>query len=90
MSDKSNVWCKWSSERLSVVLYPNITRTFSDSWAAFAYVSEVKEWSFVERLTNRALGPVAMYLVRNKIKQKHGIVVSVCVHMVVYNHGLCG
>jgi microsomal prostaglandin-E synthase 2 len=75
MSEKSQKWCKWSEERLAVVLYPNITRTFSDSWAAFSYVSDVKEWSVMERVTSRVLGPVAMFAVRNKIKAKYGIVV---------------
>ena len=77
-SDISDQWCEWSSERLAVVLYPNITRTLADSWAAFAYVSDVQSWSLLERLTNRTLGPVAMYLVRNKIKRKYGIVVCMC------------
>jgi microsomal prostaglandin-E synthase 2 len=76
LSEKSKQWSEWSEKRLAVVLYPNITRTFADSWAAFAYVSDVKDWTFMERLTNRTLGPVAMYAVRNKIKKKYGIVVS--------------
>ena len=73
LSDESLKWSEWSEKRLAVVLYPNITRTFSDSWAAFSYVSDVKEWSMAERITNRVLGPIAMYAVRNKIKKKHGI-----------------
>mmetsp|Transcript_36039 Transcript_36039/g.67194 ORF Transcript_36039/g.67194 Transcript_36039/m.67194 type:complete len:288 (-) Transcript_36039:10-873(-) len=74
MSEESDTWSKWSADRLAVLLYPNITRTLSDSWAAFAYVNDVKDWSFMEKLTNRMLGPVAMFLVRNKIKHKYGIV----------------
>lgn len=76
MSDTSQKWSKWSEDHLAVVLYPNITRTLADSWAAFGYVSEAKEWSTIEKVMNRTIGPVAMYLVRNKIKQKYGIVVS--------------
>jgi microsomal prostaglandin-E synthase 2 len=82
MSQESLKWSTWSENKLAVVLYPNITRTFADSWAAFSYVSNVKEWSLMDRIVNRTLGPVAMYLVRNKIKQKHGIVVSSC-HCVI-------
>ena len=67
-------WMTWSEKKLSVLLYPNITRTFGESWQAFAYVGGVQSWSWIQRLSNRVLGPVAMFLVNGKIKKKYGII----------------
>jgi len=56
------------------MLYPNITRNFSESWDAFNYCGDVQSWSVVDRVSNRYLGPVAMLLANGKIKKKYGIV----------------
>lgn len=69
----SDKWMIWSEKRLAVLLYPNITRTFSESWKAFSYVENVKTWSALQRVTNRVLGPIAMFMVNGKIKAKYGI-----------------
>jgi microsomal prostaglandin-E synthase 2 len=73
-TEDTEKWVQWSESKLAILLYPNITRTFGDSWKAFQYCDEVKSWSASERILNRYLGPVAMYLVSSKIKKKHGIV----------------
>ena len=69
----SQDWMTWSEKKLAVLLYPNITRTFGESWKAFAYVDSVQSWTPMQRLSNRVLGPVAMFLVNSKIKKKYGI-----------------
>lgn len=73
MSAEALKWSEWGEKRLAVLLYPNITRTFPDSWAAFAYAGNVKSWSAFDRMSNRILGPLAMYAVRGKIKKKYNI-----------------
>jgi microsomal prostaglandin-E synthase 2 len=73
-TDDTEKWAKWSELKLAIILYPNITGTFSDSWKAFRYCEDISSWSATERLMNRYLGPVAMYLASSKIKKKYGIV----------------
>lgn len=67
-------WAKWSELKLAILLYPNITGTFLHSWKAFRYCEDISSWSVTERLMNRYLGPVAMYLASSKIKKKYSIV----------------
>lgn len=73
-TEDTEEWMTWSEKKLAVLLYPNITRNFSESWEAFRYASEVPTWSAIDRYSNRLLGPVAMYFVNGKVKAKHGIV----------------
>lgn len=63
-------WMKWSETKLAVLLYPNITRSFGESWDAFSYVSDVDTWSWLDRSSNRVLGPLAMSFANSKIKAK--------------------
>jgi microsomal prostaglandin-E synthase 2 len=73
-SSDTKVWMEWSNKRLSVLLYPNITRSFLESWQCFAYASSVDSWSVPQRIANRVLGPFAMLVANGKIKQKYNIV----------------
>jgi microsomal prostaglandin-E synthase 2 len=67
-------WMQWCDKRLAVLLYPNITRSFGESWQCFEYASSVPTWSFVEKYSNRFLGPIAMLFANSKIKKKYNIV----------------
>lgn len=67
-------WNEWSERKLAVMLYPNITRSFSESWECFSYASDVESWSLLERYMVRVLGPVAMFFKNGTIKKKYGIV----------------
>ena len=67
-------WIEWSEKKLAIMLYPNITRNFSESWECFDYTSSVSEWDPLSRVANRLLGPVAMSFANGKIKKKYGIV----------------
>ena len=67
-------WMEWSEKKLAVMLYPNITRNFNESWEAFEYCGDVHEWDTMSRMSNRYLGPVAMYFANGKIKKKYNIV----------------
>ena len=35
-------WASWSDTKFSVLLFPNMTRTFSESYEAFGYVMSVR------------------------------------------------
>ena len=74
LTEDTAQWAEWSEARLAVMLYPNITRNFHESWEAFDYCKDVESWTVVDRYTNRVLGPVAMYFANGKVKKKHGIV----------------
>ena len=56
------------------MLYPNITRSFGESWDCFSYSSDVESWSAAQRVLVRVVGPVAMFFVNGRIKKKYGIV----------------
>ena len=64
---------RWADEKLAVLLFPNITRNFGESWQAFAYIADVETFSLPQRFLNRVLGPVAMWAAQGKIKKKYGI-----------------
>eukprot|EP01038_Epipyxis_sp_PR26KG_P011024 gene11024-14805_t len=72
--DDSQHWSEWSEKRLAVMLYPNITRSFNESWECFGYAAHIKSWSYPEQLMVRVAGSAAMYLANGKIKSKYGIV----------------
>jgi microsomal prostaglandin-E synthase 2 len=67
-------WAEWSDKRLAVMLYPNITRSFAESWECFEYVDSVSTWNVANRFVTRAAGTVAMSLANGKIKKKYNIV----------------
>jgi len=73
VSDDTDEWIEWSEKKLAVMLYPNITRSFEESWETFAYVNDVKEWSTPHRFIVRLLGTGAMSFANKKIKEKYGI-----------------
>lgn len=66
-------WIEWADRSLAVLLFPNITRNFPESWQAFSYISDVESFSAVQRGLNRVLGPVAMWAAQGKIKKKYDI-----------------
>ena len=71
--DSAKKWTDWSGKTLAVLLFPNITRNFSESWQAFAYVNDVPHFDTKAKLMNRYLGPVAMWAAQGKIKKKYNI-----------------
>lgn len=73
-TEDTQKWNDWSEKKLAVMLYPNITRSFGESWQCFGYSDKVQTWSAWERFSVRTLGSVAMFFVNGKIKKKYGIV----------------
>jgi microsomal prostaglandin-E synthase 2 len=63
-------WTAFANDELAALLYPNICKTWSDSYAAFAYVNNVPAFSTLQKLSIRGIGSLAMYLAASKIKCK--------------------
>ena len=64
-------WSAFASEELAALLYPNICRTWGDSYGAFEYVNNVPTFSAFNKLSIRGIGSLAMYLAASKIKCEH-------------------
>jgi glutathione S-transferase len=73
-SEDSDKWTEWSEKKLAVFLYPNITRSYEESWECFEYSADVPEWNLPERLVTRPVGSFFMSLANGKIKKKYNIV----------------
>lgn len=72
-SPKALEWAKWSDEKFAVLLFPNITRSFGESYQAFGYVMDVPHFSFVDKWSNQFIGSFFMWLAQGKIKKKYAI-----------------
>lgn len=70
----SERWLEWSDRKLAIMLYPNITRSFDESWECFGYANNVDQWSSMQKFLVRTTGPAAMFFTNGKIKKKYGIV----------------
>lgn len=66
-------WAAWSDEKLAVLLFPNITRSFAESYQAFSYVQDVPHFSALDKLSNQLVGSFAMWMAQGKIKKKYAI-----------------
>lgn len=66
-------WSKYANDDLAPLLYPNICRSLSDSYAAFSYVNNVDTFSSLQKLSIRSIGSLAMYFAASKIKSRRGI-----------------
>ena len=64
-------WSKYANDDLAPLLYPNICRSLSDSYAAFSYVNKVDTFSSLQKMTIRGIGSLAMYFAASKVKCKY-------------------
>eukprot|EP00953_Heterococcus_sp_UTEX-ZZ885_P037510 19269-Heterococcus_DN1.PRE.3 len=56
----------WADKQLAVLLFPNITRNFSESYQAFSYVQSVDSFSILDKFANQVLGSTAMWAAQGK------------------------
>jgi hypothetical protein len=61
------VTAEWADKQLAVLLFPNITRNFSESYQAFSYVQSVDSFSALDKLANQVLGSTAMWAAQGKV-----------------------
>ncbi|EKX30989.1 hypothetical protein GUITHDRAFT_122806, partial [Guillardia theta CCMP2712] len=66
-------WMDWADKELAVLLFPNLTRSFSESYEAFSYVQEVPTFSLLDKYSNHVAGATAMWLAQGKLKKKYKI-----------------
>ena len=69
-SDSARKWSEFAHEELASLLYPNICRSLGDSYRAFGYVNDVRDFSPLQKVSIRAIGSLAMYFAASKIKSK--------------------
>jgi len=81
-------WVDFSTNDLAPLLYPNICRTLTDSYAAFGYVDRVDKFSALDRFAIRFLGSLAMYMAASNVKSKYGVWSVEFVRMVYMIHEL--
>ncbi|CAB9513245.1 Prostaglandin E synthase 2 [Seminavis robusta] len=72
-SEGSKKWEQFARDDLASLLYPNICRTWSDSYEAFSYVKDVESFSSFQKFAIQNVGSLAMYYAASKIKQKRNI-----------------
>ena len=72
-SDNSRKWADFASNDLAGLMYPNICRTLSDSFAAFGYVDSVSTFSPIQKGLIKGVGSLAMYMAASRIKKKRNI-----------------
>ena len=66
-------WAEWSDKQFAVLLFPNITRSFSESYEAFGYVMDVPHFSMADKWANQLVGSFFMWMAQGKIKKKYAI-----------------
>lgn len=73
-SDVDKNWSRLVDEKLAVLLFPNISRTFGESFRAFRYVHDVPSFSVATQYKSRFVGAFAMWaFARRKVMRKHNI-----------------
>lgn len=72
-SENSSKWADFASNDLAGLMYPNICRTLSDSFAAFGYVDNVATFTPIQKGLIKGVGSLAMYMAASKIKKKRNI-----------------
>eukprot|EP00752_Nemacystus_decipiens_P001555 g1522.t1 len=72
-SSDAKKWAEWADKQLAVLLFPNLTRNFSESYQAFSYVNDVETFSMMDKVSNQLIGSTAMWAAQGKIKKKYNI-----------------
>lgn len=67
-NDETNKWTTFANDDLAPVVYPNICRSLSESYAAFGYVDHVASFSMTQKLLVKNVGALAMYFAASRIK----------------------
>ncbi|KAF4661734.1 hypothetical protein FOL47_006554 [Perkinsus chesapeaki] len=68
-----NKWVDWTDKKLSVLLFPNLTRTFTESFEAFGYIMAIPHMWLPMKMVNRLVGGWAMWMANDKIRKKYNI-----------------
>lgn len=66
-------WLEFADKELAVLLFPNITRSFGESFEAFKYIADVPTFGAGAKAANQLAGSLAMWLANGKLKKKYNI-----------------
>ncbi|KAF4685199.1 hypothetical protein FOZ60_006780 [Perkinsus olseni] len=66
-------WVDWTDKKLAVLLFPNLTRTFGESFEAFGYIMNIPHMWLPMKMVNRLVGGWAMWMANDKIRKKYNI-----------------
>jgi len=66
-------WKDFAANDLAVLLYPNMCRTWGESYRAFDYVNHTPSFGVLQRFLIQNLGSFAMYMAASKIKKRRNI-----------------
>ena len=69
-AEDSKKWLDFARDDLAALLYPNICRTWGDSYKAFAYVNDAS-FSPFQKFAIQNVGSLAMYFAASKIKRMY-------------------
>lgn len=73
-SAEARQWAAWSTEKLAVYMYPNMTRSFAECRQALAYFSDpALGLGALDALLTQTVGALGMSLAHGKVKAKYGI-----------------
>jgi hypothetical protein len=75
-SEEAKKWEHFAREDLASLLYPNICRTWGDSYRAFSYVKNVDTFSSFQKFAIQNVGSLAMYYAASKIKRKYRALIA--------------
>jgi microsomal prostaglandin-E synthase 2 len=67
-------WRKWVDHKFVHTIPPNIYRSMEEATAAFDYISDMNNFSWIQRMTGKYAGSFAMFAVSKKLKKRHNIV----------------
>lgn len=73
LTQDDSQWRRWIAKDMLYLLSPNMYRTFSESIQAFDYITEISNFSTIEKLQVKYGGALIMYLVAKKNKNAHNL-----------------
>ena len=73
LSEREQEYMGWAHDRFVKLLPANLYRNLGESFEAFRYISEHKEFSLPTQMLLRAVGSLLMWAVQGRLKRKYDI-----------------
>lgn len=73
VSSSARYWEQWSTDRLAILMYPNMTRSFGECRELLSYYSNVKGIGMIDAFLVQNIGALGMTFAHGKIKKKYGL-----------------
>lgn len=72
-SDDARHWEQWSTDRLAILMYPNMTRSYKECRELLSYYSKVEGVGMLDAFLVQNVGALGMTFAHGKIKKKYGL-----------------